>query len=181
MESIAALSKYAKMSQHQLFSPTSPYKVTPMQEHNDENVLTPFRNWSQYNSGISGAPNQTAANLLTEVATLKRKMDEEGEKSEARHKELMEQNEIFYQQAKKQDLLIKRIAAQCFPDSVDFKIIPFGSVEEIKNVEANLENYPKGEMLAYLKMHLGRDEIAKCIPILLTEQLLLDINWCLVN
>ncbi|XP_036339747.1 uncharacterized protein LOC118749067, partial [Rhagoletis pomonella] len=111
IESVAALSKYAKMSQHQLFSPTSPYKVTPMQEHNDENVLTPFRNWSQYNSGISGAPNQTAANLLTEVATLKRKMDEEGEKSEARHKELMEQNEIFYQQAKKQDLLIKRIAA----------------------------------------------------------------------
>ncbi|XP_036332235.1 uncharacterized protein LOC118743576 [Rhagoletis pomonella] len=136
------------MSQHQLFSPTSPYKVTtPMQEYNDENfLLTPFRNRSQYNSGISGAPNPTAANLLTEVATLKRKMDEEGEKSEARHKELMAQNLIFYQQAMKQDLLIKRIAAQCFPDSVDFKIIPFGSIEEIKNVEANLENYPKGEM-----------------------------------
>ncbi|XP_017481351.1 PREDICTED: uncharacterized protein LOC108370514 isoform X3 [Rhagoletis zephyria] len=168
-----------KMSQQQPLLPSSPFTVaTPLQEHKGDKVhLTPLLNWTQNISKNSGAPNETAVNLLTEVASLKQKMDEEGTKNEERHRELMKQNEMLYQQVMKQELLIKRIAAQCFPDSVDYKIIPFESIEAIKDVEANLENYSKGEFLEYLKMHLGRDEIAKCIPILFTKKLLLDINW----
>ncbi|XP_067628609.1 uncharacterized protein [Eurosta solidaginis] len=130
----------------------------------------------QHRKSISSASEQTVGNLLKE-ANLKRKMDEECKRNEERHKEVMERNEVLYKQMIAQNQLIKRLGAQCLTDSVDYKILPFRSIEEIEDVEETLYKYPKEELLEYLKTHLGRVEIFKSIPILFTEKLLLEVNW----
>ncbi|XP_020716397.1 uncharacterized protein LOC105665251 isoform X2 [Ceratitis capitata] len=57
------------------------------------------------------------------------------------------------------------------------KLYPYDLLSKYLEVEENLDNYAKGEFLEYLKLHLGRDGISKCVTLLFTEKLLLDINW----
>ncbi|XP_054743402.1 uncharacterized protein LOC129248413 isoform X2 [Anastrepha obliqua] len=76
-----------------------------------------------------------------------------------------------------QGVILEKLVQKVLPKTSNLTILPFKTIEEIKSADNILSQYPRDELVAYVRNTVGVTPIRKIVPFLFAESTMPFINW----